>query len=251
MTERPSIGQKIAADLRAAIQAGELRPGDTIDSERTLVERYNTSKATVRKVIETLKSEGLLISEPGSRIRVRQVRRLDRFGSTRHLTSERPDGTAPLEAEASSQAIRKKTTLIEVTTTRAPGGVAARLQIEPLSPVIVRRHLIHLDGHPAAAAESYFLPEVVAESRIMLPETISGGVHAELARILGTPLTEAVEELVARMPNSAETEYFRLPPGTPVVELIRTIHAGERPVEVTEWLFDASRHRFIYRVPMD
>ncbi|WP_312923564.1 UTRA domain-containing protein [Thermocatellispora tengchongensis] len=82
-------------------------------------------------------------------------------------------------------------------------------------------------------------------------EEIPGGVHTELAEALGTPLTGAVEELVSRMPTPAETELLHLPPGTPVVELTRVIHAGERPVEVTLWLFDASRHRFVYEVPID
>ncbi|MEV7008699.1 GntR family transcriptional regulator [Streptosporangium sp. NPDC051022] len=250
-SHRPSIGQQIAADLRAAIQSGKLPPGQTIESERKLVERYGTTKVTVRKVIETLKAEGLLVSEPGSGIRVREIKRLDRLGSRRHLRSQRPAGTSPLEAEAAAQGVHRELILREVISFLPPPGIADLLQITPETPLVVRRHLVTLDGHPAATADSYIPAHLVEGSRIARHEPIPGGVHAELADLLGTPLTGAVEMLVARMPNPDETETLRLPPGTPVVELTRTIHAGDRPVEVTVWLFDASRHRFVYEVPVD
>ncbi|MGW4425769.1 GntR family transcriptional regulator [Streptosporangium sp. NPDC004631] len=247
----PSIGQRIAEDLRTAIQSGELAPGQTLDSERKLVEKYGTSKATVRKVIETLKAEGLLVSEPGSGNRVRRIKRLDRLGSKRHLRSQRPAGTSPLEAEAAEQGFHRELILAEVTTAVAPPDVTDLLGVAPETLVVVRRHLITLDGRPAVTADSYIPARLVEGSRIARHEKVPGGVHAALAEILGAPLTDAVEALIARMPTPAETETLRLPPGTPVVELIRTLHAGEQPVEVTVWLFDASRHRFIYDVPVD
>ena len=135
--------------------------------------------------------------------------------------------------------------------TSPQADVAGLLGIDPLRPVVVRRHLLTLDGHPAATAELYFRPEQVTGSRIPLQEEIPGSVHAELARTLGAPLTRAGEALVARMPTLGESELLNLPTGTPVVALTRTIYAGEQAVEVTVWLFDASRHRFIYDVPMD
>ncbi|MBB4918250.1 DNA-binding GntR family transcriptional regulator [Streptosporangium saharense] len=129
--------------------------------------------------------------------------------------------------------------------------IADLLRIAVDIPLVVRRHLVVLDGHPAATADSYIPAHLVEGTRIARPEKIPGGVHAALAEILGAPLTRAVETLVARMPTLVETETLQLLPGTPVVELVRTIHAGDRPVEVTAWLFDASRHRFVYDVPMD
>jgi DNA-binding GntR family transcriptional regulator len=53
------------------------------------------------------------------------------------------------------------------------------------------------------------------------------------------------------MPTPSEKDTLNLLPGTPVVELTRTIYAGDRPVDVTAFLFDAGWHRFVYDVPMD
>jgi GntR family transcriptional regulator len=80
----------------------------------------------------------------------------------------------------------------------------------------------------------------------------ANGTHAYLADDLGTTLDVAVEELVARMPTPQEMLALRLVPGTPVVELIRTIYdKAQKPVEVTVFLFAADRHSFAYVVPLD
>jgi GntR family transcriptional regulator len=68
-----------------------------------------------------------------------------------------------------------------------------------------------------------------------------GGTHAYLSDELGVTLAEAVEELVARMPTPQETITLRLVPGTPVVELVRTIYDdNNNPVEVTVFVIAAA-----------
>src|SRR5687768_2353103 len=49
-TDQP-IYQRIASDLRASIESGELPPGTVMPSERELIERYETSKTTVAKAL--------------------------------------------------------------------------------------------------------------------------------------------------------------------------------------------------------
>ncbi|MEU6743013.1 GntR family transcriptional regulator [Streptosporangium sandarakinum] len=49
----------IAGDLRAAILDGRYPPGGALPSEPELVRRYDVSRPTVRKAIDTLVSEGL------------------------------------------------------------------------------------------------------------------------------------------------------------------------------------------------
>jgi len=56
---------------------------------------------------------------------------------------------------------------------------------------------------------------------------------------LGIAFDIAVEELVARMPTLQETMTLRLVPGTPVVELIRTVYAKDE--NLIECLSSSSR----------
>lgn len=243
--------RQIADDLRRRIETGDLRPGALLPSESELIAEYGTTKATARAAIEMLRTDGLIVSQRGRGIFVRKFKRYDRYGTKRHLSSQRPAGTSPTQAETQAQDIERTLDLLAVETLPAPADIAGHLNVEPGTPLVRRRHLISLDGDPAQTVDSYFLAEQVGESRIARMEQIPGGVHTELATVLGTALTRATEVLVARMPTQGEKETLTLLPGTPVVELIRTIYAGERPAEVSRFVFDAGWHRLIYDVPMD
>ncbi len=54
---------RIVDDLRSAILAGRLVPGDRLSSEWELAEQYHTSRPTVRRAVVVLKAEGLVITE--------------------------------------------------------------------------------------------------------------------------------------------------------------------------------------------
>jgi DNA-binding GntR family transcriptional regulator len=57
--------RRISADLRAAIESGELRPGDVLPSEAALVERYGVSRGTARQALADLEGAGLVESKHG------------------------------------------------------------------------------------------------------------------------------------------------------------------------------------------
>ena len=57
--------ERIVADIRSKIHAGELRPGDRLPSTRELREQYGCSQVTVRTAILLLQTEGLLRGDQG------------------------------------------------------------------------------------------------------------------------------------------------------------------------------------------
>ncbi len=57
--------REIAEDLRARIDAGEFGERRILPSESELSQRYEASRVTVRKALETLRSEGLVDSRQG------------------------------------------------------------------------------------------------------------------------------------------------------------------------------------------
>ena len=52
--------------LQEKIRSTEWKPGDMIPPESELVDRYRISRVTVRKVLDMLVGEGLLVRERGS-----------------------------------------------------------------------------------------------------------------------------------------------------------------------------------------
>jgi GntR family transcriptional regulator len=87
-----------------------------------------------------------------------------------------------------------------------------------------------------------------------LPENIAGGVHAFIEDPEGPirrEIARSVDDLVARMPTKEEVDGLGLPPGMPVVQVVRTIYdTGDNPVEVQVSVAAADRHTFRYEVSM-
>ena len=55
----------IADDIASQIQAGKLKPGDRLRSERDLAEHYGMAYSTVRKALGILRERGLILSVHG------------------------------------------------------------------------------------------------------------------------------------------------------------------------------------------
>lgn len=62
-----SAADQIAAQLRAALVEGTLRPGDRLSSEPDLAEEFHVSRATVREAIKILRAQGMLRTMRGAR----------------------------------------------------------------------------------------------------------------------------------------------------------------------------------------
>ncbi|WP_433287739.1 GntR family transcriptional regulator [Pseudonocardia sp. CA-142604] len=58
--------RQIAAELRSAINAGDLAAGSILPSEADLVARHGVSRATVRQSLTLLEAEGLISARAGA-----------------------------------------------------------------------------------------------------------------------------------------------------------------------------------------
>ena len=63
MTEPPSM--RIAAELRAQIERGELAPGERVPSAREITRRWGVAIATATRVLAALRDDGLVRAVPG------------------------------------------------------------------------------------------------------------------------------------------------------------------------------------------
>ncbi|MET8541021.1 TetR/AcrR family transcriptional regulator C-terminal domain-containing protein [Kitasatospora sp. NPDC004799] len=65
MTESGSPSERIAAELRRRITAGELAPGARVPSTRRITQEWGVAMATATKVLNRLRAEGLVRAVPG------------------------------------------------------------------------------------------------------------------------------------------------------------------------------------------
>ena len=57
--------RQLASLLRARIQRGELKPGERLPSQLTLVQEYGVARMTAAKALQMLVDEGLAVVVPG------------------------------------------------------------------------------------------------------------------------------------------------------------------------------------------
>src|SRR5699024_11906027 len=66
LVRQPRLSDQVVEQLRGLIDAGRMRPGDPLPSERELCERFSVSRTVIREAVKALTAKGLVTSVPGS-----------------------------------------------------------------------------------------------------------------------------------------------------------------------------------------
>jgi len=246
MPERPSLSRQIAADLRDAILRGDLPPGAVLPSERELIERYGTTKATASRVIGILLAEGLVSTEFGRGTFVRSRPPLRRISAARRHAAHRHTGKPIFDAQAISQGQVPTRRMLFVGRMATRPQAATWLKIAPGEETAVRRRLQLLGGEPAILSTSYYPLWVAEGTRLESPEPLPEGPD-ELIEALGHSFSHGIEVFSARMPTPDEAELLALRPGVPVVHMWDVDYdRQDRTLQVAHDIYASDRHEFAY-----
>lgn len=242
--DRLPVYRRIAEELRATVTSGQLRDGEQLPGENTLMERYGVARATARQALRVLIDEGLAVARRGSGVYVRQFRPLRRHGSRRLARAGWQSGSAIWDADTNGRAYAPDSITIEEG--EPPESAGRALGLGPGDRVLVRSRRYLVEGRPVQLATSYYPAELVTGTRVADPDTGPGGVYARLAE-LGHAPAAFTEELHARMPSPAERSGLELPDGNPVIVVMRTAFAEDgAPVELNEMVLDAASYVLQY-----
>lgn len=228
--------EEIAAVLRTRIQRGELQPGDRLPSMEKLAEEYSVNRQTARQALNQLKAEGLAES-PGGRagtiVRARPTTRLVRSRSI-----ERDN-----LGYYSGPTVQHWRTIpgrgLAVDDKPVPADIAELLGVEPGTPVVVRERA---NGDPEQPqyrqlTTSWFHPSIVDDVPVLTGDTGLGGSYDRIEEWAQQPL-QWEEEVTAATPSPSEAEALLLPPGVPLLRILRIATLGRgkktRVVEVQD-----------------
>ena len=225
--------RQIASLLRYAITSGALGPGDKLPSEAELMNHFGIARMTARQAVAELKSEGLVRSEHGRGVFVRDRPPVRRQASDRFARRHRQAGKAAFLAEA-EQLGRPSVDQLVVNDIPAPDDVRERLRLRRGARVVERSRRYLID-----------------DTDITAPDTGPGGVYARLEEA-GHRLGRFTEEVSARMPTPEEAGRLDLPPGVPVLEVTRVaFDVEDTPVETTRTVKSAPRFVLEYTFPAE
>jgi GntR family transcriptional regulator len=224
--------QQIKSLLMRSLQAGEWRPGEAIPSEVELAARFKVSQGTVRKAIDELATENLLVRRQGK----------GTFVSTHaeQQTQYRFLRLMPDEEGAVGPVERK---LLDCRRLRAPADVSRALELKSGDTVVSVRRMLVFRGKPVVLDEIW-LPG--AQFKGLTAERLSdyrGPMYALFETEFGVRMIRAEEKLKAVAADAGAAEQLQVPVGFPLLSVERlSLTYGDKPVELRRGLYNTSGH---------
>jgi len=230
---QPLYGQ-IKTLLVGSLASGEWKPGQMIPSEAELASRFGVSQGTVRKAIDELATDNLLLRRQGRGTFVASHAE-DRH-STRFLRLRATDDG--VEAHQSR--------LISCRTGTASGRAAVMLQLKDGEPVIEVRRLLLFGGRPVIH-DHIVLPEHAFEGLDAATiESWEGTSYSLFESRFGVRLIRATERLRAVLPSTEVAGVMGLDATTPLLAVERVAYTyDDRPMEWRLGHYDTAVHHYL------
>lgn len=225
--------QQIKALITQSLQSGEWKPGELIPSEVELALRFKVSQGTVRKAIDELSAENLVVRRQGK----------GTFVATHH-EARAQFRFLRLESD-SGETHYPDNRIIDVKRLRAPAEVARLLEIKSGDSVIFIKRVQSFDGTPTIVDELW-LPGLLfkgltAERLIEYKGPMYGLFETEF----GTRMIRASERVRAVGADAEAAALLAVAPDTPLLSVERTSYSyGDRAVEVRRSLYLTTRFHY-------
>ena len=226
--------RQIKALILQALESGEWRPGQAIPSEQELAARFSVSQGTVRKAIDEMAADNLLVRKQGKGTYVashNDPRALFRFLRL-----------VPVDGELSSPQS------IPLDCWRAKAGQEASrmLAIEPGAPIIIVRRLLKFASKPVVIDEIYLPGEVFQGLTAEALQGWNGSLYSLFESRFGVRMIRAQERIRAVAADRGASEALKLPEGTPLLSVERVTYTyGDRPVEWRRGLYSTAEHFYL------
>jgi len=227
--------QQIKALLTRSLQNGEWKPGELIPSEAELAVRFGVSQGTVRKAIDELAAENLLLRRQGR----------GTFVSTHHEEQVKfrflrlvPDGEP-------GQTLRMQRQFLECRRVRAAADVARQLAIKPGDMVLEIRRILHLNGEPLVYEDIYLQGAPFRGLTAERLERYEGPLYALFESEFGTRMVRAEEKIRAINASEQEALLLKVPVGQALLSVERlSFSYGDQPVELRRGLYSTAHHHY-------
>ena len=226
--------RQIKALILQALETGEWRPGQVIPSEQELAARFSVSQGTVRKAIDEMAADTLLVRKQGKGTYVashNDPRALFRFLRL-----------VPVDGELSSPQS------IPLDCWRAKAGQEASrmLAIEPGAPIIIVRRLLKFASKPVVIDEIYLPGEVFQGLTAETLQGWNGSLYSLFESRFGVRMIRAQERIRAVAADRGASEALKLPEGTPLLSVERVTYTyGDKPVEWRRGLYSTAEHFYL------
>ena len=196
--------RQLARHLESAI--GKLAPGDRLDSEGQLSERFGVSRITVRQAIEELARKQLVVRKQGKGTFV-----------TKPAVQHDLRRLHGLLASLFAQSDAASTELLRYELATPPPNIALLLGLKRPQSALALDRLYLIGGHPVAFAQAWLAPEVAS-----MPRAKADLISTEdMMRAAGIRIATSQVSIRAEAAGTAVGRLLGLPARAPVLVLRR------------------------------
>lgn len=226
--------QQIKALILGNLQAGEWKPGEAIPSENDLAARFKVSQGTVRKAIDELASENLLVRRQGK----------GTFVATHH--EDRVHFRFLRLVPDNGEPHYPKSKILDCKRLRAPTEIAKLLDLKAGDAVVQIERILFF-SEEATVYEEIWLPGTTFKG--LTTERLvdwRGPMYALFETEFATHMVRATERLRAVAADELSARHLGIEIGTPLLAVERVSFTyGERPVEVRKAVYLTSTHHYL------
>lgn len=219
-----------------SLQAGEWKPGEPIPSEIELAARYRVSQGTVRKAIDELAAENLVVRRQGKGTFV--ATHAEQHVQYRFLKLVPDSGDLNHEGPA-------ERTIVDCRRQRASAEVARALSLRTGDPVLQVRRVLAYGGVPTIL-EDLWLPGTPFKG--LTAERLSqwhGPMYALFETEFGVRMVRAEEKLRAVLPDAQQARLLGVDTATPLLSVERVAHTyHDTPMELRRGLYRTDTHHY-------
>jgi len=226
--------RQIKSLMLNALESAEWRPGQAIPSEQELALRFNVSQGTVRKAIDEMAAENLLVRKQGKGTYVashNDPRALFRFLRL-----------VPVDGDLA----HPQSMLLDCWKAKAGNEAARMLGIELGAPVTILRRLLKFSGRPVVIDEIYLPGEIFHGLTMEVLQGAHGSLYSLFETRFGVRMIRAEERIRAVAADRMTSETLGVTEGTPLLSVERVTYTyGDRPVEWRRGLYSTADHYYL------
>jgi GntR family transcriptional regulator len=228
--------QQIKVLMLQSLQSGEWKPSAAIPSELDLAARFKVSQGTVRKAIDELAAENLLVRRQGKGTFV--ATHAEHHVQYRFLKLIPDNGDPNSEGPAQRK-------IIDCKRSRASAEVARALALRAGDPVLQVRRVLSFAGIPTIL-EDLWLPGVPFKG--LTAERLTdydGPMYALFETEFGVRMVRAEEKIRAVLPDADQCALLKTTAQTPLLSVERTAFTyNDTPMEMRRGLYLTDTHYY-------
>jgi GntR family transcriptional regulator len=228
--------QQIKVLILQSLQAGEWKPGEMIPSEMDLAARFRVSQGTVRKAIDELSADNLVVRHQGKGTFV--ATHAEQHVQFRFLKLVPDSGTPGSEGPADRN-------IIDCRRVRASADIARLLMLRTGDAVLQARRVLSFAGVPTIL-EDIWLP--AAPFKGLTAERLAsyqGPTYALFETEFNVRMVRAEEKIRAEPATEGRELLLNVAAGTPLLSVERIAYTyNDAPMELRRGYYRTDTHHY-------